>query len=277
MDSPILHRRNAERLIFDDPDPVPRPSVAWYHPMTDSPPSTSQRKGLVLSREQEGVLFRQYNYARLRVCRVRVRMGKQPTDSVLDTLLRWYDLALDRRDQIVETNLALVLAMARRVRGPESDFSDIIAEGNVALMRCVDKFDCERGFKFSTYACRAILKSFYRYGSKQAKYRQRAPYEFDPDRAHPIVETPQDEASEGVEQVRRIMRENEADLSPMEQEILSCRFGINAGPDPKRMTLEQVGRRIGMTKERVRQLQNKAIEKLREAMGSHGEGDLSLN
>ena len=52
--------------------------------------------------------------------------------------------------------------------------------------RCVNKFDSERGFKFSTYACRAILKSFYRYGSKQAKYRQRAPHEFDPERAHPI-------------------------------------------------------------------------------------------
>ena len=128
MDSPILHRRNAERLIFDEPNPVPRPSVTWYHPMVDSPAPTSQRKGLVLSREQELVLFRQYNYARLRVCRTRSRMGKQPADSVLDALLRWYDLALDRRDQIVETNLALVLAMARRVHGPASDFSDVIAE-----------------------------------------------------------------------------------------------------------------------------------------------------
>ena len=70
--------------------------------------------------------------------------------------------------------------MAKRVRLKDVDFGDQISEGNMALLRAVDKFDASRGFKFSTYACRAILKSFSRQGMKSTRYRQRFPTGFDP-------------------------------------------------------------------------------------------------
>merc|ERR1711879_833309 len=92
----------------------------------------------------------------------------------------WYRKSERIREQIAETNLALVLAMAKRTRMSEVDFSDLVSEGNMALLRAVDKFDVGRGFKFSTYACRAILKAFSRSGMKHTRYRQMFPADFDP-------------------------------------------------------------------------------------------------
>ena len=68
--------------------------------------------------------------------------------------------------------MPLVLAMVRRIRMPMVEFVDLISEGNKALLRSVEKFDVSRGFKFSTYACRAILKGFSRLATKTGSYRQ---------------------------------------------------------------------------------------------------------
>ena len=91
-------------------------------------------------------------------------------------MLRWYRTAKGYREQIAETNLALVLAMAKRTRMSEVDFADLVSEGNMALLRSVDKFDCRRGFKFSTYACRAILKAFSPSGHEAQQVPQPLPH-----------------------------------------------------------------------------------------------------
>ena len=282
MDSPVIRRRNAERLIFEVPNEIPRPMVSWYNRHCDGAEGSAPRKSVRLTAEEERVLFRQYNYARFRVLKAQrhvERSRMRPLDQHLDDLLHWSDTAASLRAQIVEINLPLVLAMAKRTRSKDGDFADLVAEGNVALVRSVDKFDCERGFKFSTYACRAILKAFSRYGAKQTRYRQRVPFEFDPELESADGGVHQDlhGGNEPLELIRRVVRENNADLSEVEQEILHYRFGLFAGQNPPRLTLEQVGRRIGMTKERVRQLQNRALEKLREVLDPLCAGELMLN
>ncbi|NJO82849.1 MAG: sigma-70 family RNA polymerase sigma factor [Blastochloris sp.] len=170
----------------------------------------------------------------------------------------------------------LVLAMIKRMKLHDFDFADLISEGNLALLRAIDKFDVTRGFKFSTYACRAIIKAFSRFATRRGKRKQIFPVEFDPEMEksdHVERKNAQVEA-ESVEELRQILRTNAADLSPMEQEILTQRFAVNlenpaintptdqTGP----LTLNQVGALIGLTKERVRQIQNKAMEKLRAAL-----------
>ena len=106
------------------------------------------------------VLFLKFNFARFKIARIQEKLGgRLPSDTVKRDLLHWNNIANRYREQIAETNLALVLAMAKRSRMSDVDFADLVSEGNMALMRSVDKFDCERGFKFSTYACRAILKA----------------------------------------------------------------------------------------------------------------------
>ncbi len=151
---------------------------------------------VLLTGAEERVLFLQYNYARHRVSRdpeADRQADARPT-STPAKCFRWYRIAERYREQIAETNLALVLAMAKRTRMSEVDFADLVSEGNMALLRSVDKFDCGRGFKFSTYACRAILKAFSRQGMKLSKYRQRFPTDFDP--AMREVEPPRDGAGD---------------------------------------------------------------------------------
>jgi RNA polymerase primary sigma factor len=183
IDSKEFYEPDAEFRIYDDAPAIQKPDVAWYRPlMDDLTPSGNRSAGskntgtVLLTAEEERVLFLQYNYARYRVSRLQKEVGPSgPTDEQAQELLRWARTAIAYREQIAETNLALVLAMAKRTRMSEVDFADLVREGNMALLRSVDKFDCSRGYKFSTYACRAILKAFSRQGMKLSKYPSASP------------------------------------------------------------------------------------------------------
>jgi RNA polymerase primary sigma factor len=147
----------------------------------------------------------------------------------------------------------------------------------MALMRAVDKFDCARGFKFSTYACRAILKAFSRHGMKVAKHRQRFPVEFDPalERGEGVAAVRAQSERRDADELRRIVEANEAELTDVERAVVMHRFALEAGEPGRAPTLAQVGRLIGLTKERVRQIQNTALEKLRMAFEGAGHGSLA--
>ena len=147
----------------------------------------------------------------------------------------------------------------------EVDFAELVSEGNMALLRAVDKFDAGRGYKFSTYACRAILKAFSRQGMKLSKYRQRFPTDFDPklEKSNYLETKRATFEKDAAEEVRQIVMDNRADLTDVERTVIEHRFGLETGAQEKPMTLEQVGQIIGVTKERVRQIQNKAMEKIR--------------
>jgi RNA polymerase sigma factor (sigma-70 family) len=275
IDNPAFYAKDAERRIYDEAPPVKKPDASWYHPVMDDLnlgrgrlPKTSEQ--VILTGAEEKVLFLQFNYARFRIARIQdeVRASEtgKPAHEQCEALLRWYTKADDLREQIAETNLALVLAMAKRTRMSEVDFADLVSEGNMALLRAVDKFDCERGFKFSTYACRAILKAFSRQGMKLSKYRQRFPTDFDPklERSNHLEVKRGEFETDAAAEVKRLVTENRCDLTDIERTVIEHRFRLESpDPDEKPMTLEQVGQIIGVTKERVRQIQNKALEKIR--------------
>jgi RNA polymerase sigma factor (sigma-70 family) len=132
----------------------------------------------------------------------------------------------------------------------------------------VDKFDAARGFKFSTYACRAILASFSRAGAKAARHRSQFPTPYDPamERSD-YLESRRDRIElDCVDELKRILFENSADLSSVEKRVLTARFSLDQpapGPGSRRKTLDQVGDLLGVSKERVRQIQNQAMIKLR--------------
>jgi RNA polymerase primary sigma factor len=274
IDSPAFYESDADRKIYDDAPDVAKPDTSWYHPVMDDLSSTRNRtvksaQQVILTGAEEKVLFHQFNYARYRVWKLQQEVWasptRLPTTPQADEVLRWYRKADRIREQIAETNLALVLAMAKRTRMSEVDFADLVSEGNMALLRAVDKFDAGRGYKFSTYACRAILKAFSRQGMKLSKYRQRFPTDFDPklERSNYIETKRTSFEKDAAEEVKRIVLDNRADLSDVERTVIEHRFGLESGENEKPMTLEQVGQIIGVTKERVRQIQNKAMEKIR--------------
>lgn len=278
--SPAFDEDEAERKIYVDVPDVPKPDTTWYHPVMDDISAARGRtvksaQQVILTGAQEKILFHQFNFARYQIWKIQQDVwasdSRMPTPEQADTLLRWYRLADRIREQIAETNLALVLAMAKRTRMSEVDFADLVSEGNMALLRAVDKFDAGRGYKFSTYACRAILKAFSRQGMKLSKYRQRFPTDFDPklERSNFLEIKRTSFEKDAAEEVRRIVLENRADLSEVERTVIEHRFGLESVEAEKPMTLEQVGQIIGVTKERVRQIQNKAMEKIRLQLEAH--------
>lgn len=266
----------ATREIFDDAPPIRKPDTSWYHPVMDNltEARSQQNVGTVLlTAKEERVLFLQFNYCRFMVEQIRQQLLEQEQidPDTARQMLEWHRKAEAYRDQIAQTNLALVLAMAKRTRMSEVDFADLVSEGNMALLRAVDKFDVSRGFKFSTYACRAILKAFSRSGVKLSKYRQMFPTDFDPKlEKSDHQERKRDQHEEDcVDELRQIINRNQAELSQIEREVIQHRFAIDkqeGAPDAQPLTLEQVGKIIGVTKERVRQIQNKALEKIRHTL-----------
>ncbi|MCC6677696.1 MAG: sigma-70 family RNA polymerase sigma factor [Phycisphaerales bacterium] len=274
IDSPAFYEKEADKKIYDEAPDIQKPDTSWYHPVMDDLSSARTRtvksaQQVILTGAEEKVLFHQFNYARYRVWKLQQEVwatpAKQPTPEQAHEVLRWHRIADRIREQIAETNLALVLAMAKRTRMSEVDFADLVSEGNMALLRAVDKFDAGRGYKFSTYACRAILKAFSRQGMKLSKYRQRFPTDFDPklERSNFLETKRSGFEKDAAEEVKRIVLDNRADLSDVERTVIEHRFGLESGDQEKPMTLEQVGQIIGVTKERVRQIQNKAMEKIR--------------
>jgi RNA polymerase sigma factor (sigma-70 family) len=274
IDSPAFYEKEAEKQIYDEAPDIQKPDTSWYHPVMDDLSSTRNRtvksaQQVILTGAEEKVLFHQFNYARYRVWKIQQEVWESPTrqpkPEEASDILGWYRIADRIREQIAETNLALVLAMAKRTRMSEVDFADLVSEGNMALLRAVDKFDAGRGYKFSTYACRAILKAFSRQGMKLSKYRQRFPTDFDPklERSNFLETKRSTFEKDAADEVKRIVLDNTADLTDVERTVIEHRFGLESGDLEKPMTLEQVGQIIGVTKERVRQIQNKAMEKIK--------------
>jgi RNA polymerase sigma factor (sigma-70 family) len=282
ISSPEFEKADAESTIFNDAEVINQPDISWYRPLMDdgttARPGTiklpAKKASAVLTLAQERVLFLKFNYARFRQRNIQNDLaGRLPRIEQKHELLKWNAVSERFRRQIAETNLALVLAMAKRVRLSDVDFSDLISEGNMALMRSVDKFDCERGFKFSTYSCRAILKAFSRQGMKDTRYRKRFPAEYDPsmERSDHLETLRKNHEQECAQEVKHIVINNEADLTEIELSVLELRFGVSSESQPEAqeevprlaLTLEQVGQIIGVTKERVRQIQNKSLKKIR--------------
>ncbi|MCA9244285.1 MAG: hypothetical protein KDA32_10040, partial [Phycisphaerales bacterium] len=137
--------------------------------------------GMSFTPEQETHMFLRLNYCRYRVYSLLKDVGARrlSADETRD-LLKWENATQLTREEIVRANVPLVLAMAKRTRITGVDHAEMISEGNMALMRAVEKFDCHRGYKFSTYSCRAILKSFSRVATRTSRYRGYFPTEFDP-------------------------------------------------------------------------------------------------
>ena len=267
---------DAQRKIFEEASPIARPDTSWYHPVIENFSNTTMSKNVgtvLLTATEERTLFLQFNYCRYHVAQLKSQVGDGPIlPQQAHPILEWDHRAKAYRAQIAHTNLALVLAMAKRTRMSEIDFSDLVSEGNMALLRAVDKFDVARGFKFSTYACRAILKAFSRNGIKLSRYRQLFPTDFDPklEKSDYLEKKRGHHEDDCVDEVRRIVGDNRAELTDIEQSVIKHRFALGRLRKKIRedtpLTLEQVGKIIGVTKERVRQIQNKALGKIRQSL-----------
>ncbi len=265
--SEMFSQAGAEReFLGPEADGIEIPNwTSFPEVVEDAKPVRAVKRGK-LSGKEEILLFLRYNYIRCRLAGLVQEQLKRATLGRAKEMVVWYERAMKTRADLVRANLALVLAMAKRTRIPNVDFSEIVSEGNMALLRAVEKFDAGRGFKFSTYACRAILKSFNRMATKTGQYYQRFPAEYDPDKEKSDYDTKRHEFQQAdtIESVRDVLMKNRAKLTEVERTVVMERFAMN--PAERRMTLAEVGKMVGLTNERVRQIQGCALSKLRRAM-----------
>ena len=273
MDSPTYKRRGIEQELFafekTDGHEPPLPLTSWYQPTRDEVLDQALVGAPQLMKaDEERMMFFRFNYSKLRLSKLQKKIKTDGlTRETGEQFMEWHRKFEHFREYLVRTNLALVLAMAKRTRLGDVDFAEIVSEGNMALIRAVDKFNIDRGFKFSTYACRAILKAFSRAAVKHSRHRTRFPVEFEPDlEKSDWQDKRRDQVEEDcVDELKQIVDRNLADLSNVEQTVLRRRFNWEQTEDSP-LTLEEVGKIIGVTKERVRQIQNKAMGKIKRLM-----------
>ena len=135
----------------------------------------------------------------------------------------------------------------------------------MSLIRAVEKFDCGRGNKFSTYASWAIMKNFARTIPGEFKHRDR----FRTSHDEMFLATTDERTDQYEQESAQSLRERQIDrilsrLDEREQKIIISRFGLDYRQEPQ--TLKEVGAEMGVTKERVRQIEARALNKLRMAV-----------
>lgn len=288
QDQQQLRRRTTAVLevVFDPRFARANAPALFEGPMLHATPAVVAQavsgKGRSLTAAEERELFERFNYARYRMIRILHEFkGKRFSSAAARDLLAWDRTARQRCDEIVGANLGLVPTMIERSRIHGVDFGELISEGQYALLRSAEKFDCNRGFKFSTYACRSILTAIARAVALLARHRSRFPTEFDPNLQSPdLVDLRQaHEEEDFVRALRGVLKSNTAELTRSEKRVLSERFGFDnrlvAAPGGSGKTLREVAAIFGVTKERIRQIQNRALDKIREQLQPEPEPSMS--
>lgn len=245
--NPELRRPSTENRLFGD----------WPGPV-----DASGR----LTPDEETLLFKQLHYTGYRLSKLYRSAHRRITPSIKRAYAEWVQRHGRIRTRVVEANLGLVYDLIGRSRFDTLDRDEMTSEGMLALLRAADTFDPWRGYRFSTYACNAILRSFSRAALQDSKRRSKIVGNYDTDfEKSDLPETVHsDQRALFVERLGKILRLDNADLTDVEKTVLARRFPFEDGR--QRQTLEDIGKQMRVSKERVRQIQLAAIAKLREAI-----------
>ncbi len=259
--------------VFDAPDaaetilpplPVVERKSAVIKPPPGLPPYLNSLYSVpLLTKDDEVYYFRKMNFLKHQAAQLQKQLDvTQPRTRDMDTIERLIEQANEVKNFLIRSNLRLVVSIAKKHMKPNANFFEMVSDGNISLIRAIEKFDFTRGFKFSTYASWAIMKNFAR--SIPAEYTQLDRFRTGNEE---VFDQASDPRSERLNEEFINKRQHEAlmeilaQLEPRDRDIIVSRYGLKDGSPPQ--TLEQVGQKLGVTKERIRQLESRALQKLR--------------
>lgn len=184
----------------------------------------------LLTREQEGHLFRKFNYLKHKASKLRNQLDPaHAKQSVMDQIEKLYEAALAVKNQILQSNLRLVVSIAKRYVIQNDSFFELVSDGNISLMRSIDKFDFTRGYKISTYASWAIMRNFARTIPYELRQRDRFRT------SHDEIFNASEEQRSNEHDLESAQRQREAQVRKMmdrlderEQQIVVSRFGLGS-------------------------------------------------
>jgi len=262
---------DADELIAELPAEVDSPEHAQIDRNGELPGYFADLYALaLLTREEERQLFRRMNYLKFKAKQLRDNLGaSQERVRDMNEIERLLEKSLAIKNVLIRSNLRLVVSVAGKHRRQAAGFFEMISDGNMTLIRAIEKFDYSRGTKFSTYATWAIMRSYARSipaeGTQLERFRTGTEVVLtDEEDSRPAASADEKLAADKYETLGSILGQ----LNEREQEAISLRFALHGLSKP--MTLEQIGDRLGVSKERTRQIINVGIEKLRKIAGDIG-------
>ena len=255
MADTIERLREILRLMNELEEKREEIELAWPRAKTKPVPATLQEKLKAVKSEEKSL---------------RQEAGLKASDlrKILMDVSRGERIQKHAENKLIEANLRLVVSIAKNYVNRGLSLSDLIQEGNLGLMRAVQKFDYHRGFKFSTYATWWIKQSITRAIADQARtiripvhmvetieesfLRDFVQDVYNPSPADIVIR------ANLKEQITRAINT----LTEREATVIKMRFGIGDGQEH---TLEEIGQKLKVTRERVRQIETKALRKLAES------------
>lgn len=216
----------------------------------------------LLGVEQERQLFRRMNYLRYRASMILQAhagdsLGQWETERVLG-LLRAADW---HRDCIVQANVRLVISIVKKFANQQCVFDDLLSDGIMALIRSVDKFDYQLGFRFSTYATQVVRRNSYRFVMDRQDERLKVTNSI----SDGGLDVAEDDGTSSLDEFRWNELRTELHgfldrLDKREKFIVRARFSL--GGHRRVQTLQRLADKLGISKERVRQIEKRAMDKL---------------
>lgn len=217
----------------------------------------------LLTAAEERDLFRAMNYLKYRVNCLRTRLdADDPDPACVARAERFYDAAMTIRDHIVQANMRLVISIVKKYVTPQYSFDELLSDGIETLMQAVDKFDYDRGFRFSTYAYRSIARTAFRQINERQKEFSRFAGGAEELAGDIAEETEVGTINEQTwHELRSMLAKMLLRLDRRERYIVRGRYAM--GKEGKVKTFQSMADKLGVSKERVRQLEQRAVGKLR--------------